>query len=274
MRTTLWRRARPILGLFLCGTAPLLAAPPPVAPDHSLTAAQYIALGLPADDRVWVGSDYATAAEVLKKVGAEDPTRLPRYASKTSGAVFRRLASDENLEIVRNQALTIGQRMPEALAMMSNLSQILLLYANATSSAQTFDAELVELTREILSAATEVSALARQFLVTLPADDPSREAREQGFEKLKQGLAAIVTGALTSLTEHDGYRTSELLRLAEAMETAVPTLLPQLPSGAQAEIPVRLHKMIAEEPDEALRGKLLRIEAALQALQKKGPTGP
>src|SRR5215467_13179378 len=91
---------------------------PPVAPDHSLTAQTYIQKGMPANDRLWAEDDYAKAASVLKTLAASDATQLPRYGSSTSGAVFAKIVSRDNLSLALTEALPTEQRLTAAAAIM------------------------------------------------------------------------------------------------------------------------------------------------------------
>ena len=59
--------------------------------DESLTADEYIHLGLPAYDREWSGDDMVKAEKVLASLAQKDYRHLPRYRSGHSGEVFARL---------------------------------------------------------------------------------------------------------------------------------------------------------------------------------------
>jgi hypothetical protein len=96
--------------------------------DRSLTDAELIRLGMPADDRAWSGDDMVRAARVLADVAKRDPKLLPRYKSAHSGATFARLTSTENLGFFRNRALPLGVRLPQGMAYMESTSQIFKIY--------------------------------------------------------------------------------------------------------------------------------------------------
>lgn len=91
----------------------------------------------------------ATAAVALKSLN--DPTQLPRYGSPTSGAVFARMVSPENLKLSRFGTLTTQQRLAAATAILQNLGSIINVYAAATTQKRVFDSELVELMRYLLN---------------------------------------------------------------------------------------------------------------------------
>jgi hypothetical protein len=251
------------LAILLAPGRVAMAQTPPVAPDHSLSQPTYIEKGLPAPDRLWTGLDYGRVAEFLESLAAADATQLPRLNSATSGGVFGRIVSADNLNLLRVEPLSSGQRLSAAGLLLQNVSRVLLVYASATTKARVFDSELVELMNYTLEICREMVLLTSSVFSTLPTDDPQREARLKGRDQMRQGMATMVNAFLTSLTEHDTYRSSELVRLAQKFEQTLPTIVPFLPAGSQQELPVRIRRMIDQESDPALKESLVRISAAL-----------
>src|ERR1017187_6411407 len=70
--------------------------------DRSLTADEYLRLGVPVVDPAWTGGEMRTAAAVLKDVAKADPSHLPRYRSERSGVLFARMTSAQNIEPYRD----------------------------------------------------------------------------------------------------------------------------------------------------------------------------
>jgi hypothetical protein len=249
-----------------------IAAPIPAA-DRSLAPSEYIARGMPAHDRNWTGDDYERAAAVLKELAAADPATLPRRASSRSGLLFARMTSTRNLELMHTPELDVRQQLGVAVPLFQALNQVLAVYASASREDAVLDAELVDLLDLTLRATLELVGIADAFFASLPRDDPNSKARLDGRDQMKAGMASIVDGGLTTLTEHGMYRNSELERLARGLQEVLPRLLPSLPPGARQEIPVRLERMISDEPDAAFRVHLRAIASALHARPSTSPPG-
>jgi hypothetical protein len=263
------------LFLFLSVCHRASAAPPSVAADHSLAPAAYIELGVPAPDRTWTGEDYTQAVRIFKQMAEADPTKLPRYGSPTSGALFERLVSADNFALLANGDLDVPQRLAAAVSLVQALrGMVLEVYGPAATPERTFDAEILELMRYSLQVSLEMQVLMNELLASLPADDPDRETRMKGHRKSREGFTTAVIGTLVTLTEHDLYRTSELLRLADALEKMMPDLFPLLTPTARKELPALLQRMVADEQDGALKERLGRIAAIVADPKPTAPLPP
>lgn len=231
----------------------------PIAPDHSLSATTYFQKGLPAIDRIWTGDDYLQAGVVLRTIAAADVTQLPRYGSPSSGAVFARIVSTDNF-----------RKSPDPLQataeILQKLGQVAFVYLSAITPKRVFDSEVVELGRFEL----ELSRDSLQFLgnvqvLPLSASENDKKLQQdlgKLEEKLRQALAKIIDGCLLILAEKN-YRSAELVRLAETLETNL-QIISSLPAEAQHEIPIRIQRMIEQESDLTLRDRLTRIAEALK----------
>lgn len=258
--------ALPLAMVLLSGCSPAESLSAPIQPpDNSLPASEYIAQGLAAPDRSWTGEDYSRAVVVLKKVAEADVTTLPRVGSAKSGSTFERLVSPDNIALATTPGFTQQQHLAALVALLQGVSQVASVYVVASQQKGVFDSEMVDLSRYLLDVTTAVVPVAESFLSTLPADDPDIEARLKGRDQAKQGIATVVSGCLTTLTEHSSYRTAELVRLSRTLEQSVPRIHSFLPQGFQQELPVRLRSMIEAESDPALKDSLSRLQKALTA---------
>ncbi len=237
----------------------------PLAPDHSLKAATYIQKGLPAHDRPWSGQDYQQAAAVLQVIALADATQLPRYGSPISGDVFARIVSLDNLKLSRDRTVSQALRLQAASLILMNMSQVTMIYASATTTEKVFDSESVELLRFTLETCHDIGQLTEAVLASAPTNN---ENRKKGLDQVGEGLAQVVNGSLITLTEKKAYRTSELIRLAQTIETTLPTMMALLPAGTQQEIPVRMKRLIEQESDAELKEQLARVAAALNKAKK------
>src|SRR5437773_8872359 len=88
-------RCLPLAAIILFATV-IRAADPVALPDQSLTTEAYMKLGIPSPERRWTAKDYAKAIPILQQLAKAAPSQLPRYQSKSSGAVFDRVVSPAN----------------------------------------------------------------------------------------------------------------------------------------------------------------------------------
>ena len=232
--------------------------------DRSLTLDEYIEAGVPAHDRTWSGDDMARAANILIAIAQKDGGQLPRYQSRKSGAAFKRITANDNLDLYRNRSLPLEQRMPDALNYMQSSNQILKLYLAAFNQHAVGDGELVELAGTQLRVSVVMFTLVDEFLPTLDKDDPTYPVRMDGLRRMKNGLASVVAGSLQTLTESHAYRTSELKKLVGYMEATFPDILPALPDGSRTESLVRLRSFLNDPKLQSLRPELKRLFAAVE----------
>lgn len=243
-------------------------ADPKTSSDESLTAEQYLGLGLPAQDREWSGDDMVKAAQILASVAQKGYWQLPRYKSNRSGEVFARLTSPQNLDLFKNRTLPLDARFPQALNHFQANNQVLKLYLAGFLKKEVRDSELVELMGSQFRSTVVMLELVDEFLPTIKKDDPKYQVRMQGLDQMKRGLASVIAGGLQTLTERNSYQGSELVRLVGYMQETFPLIVPRLPPGARTETMLRLEKM---QDDPALKdlqpglGELRsKVKAALE----------
>lgn len=264
-----------LIFLFLAVCHRASAASPTVAADHSLSPAAYVEQGAPAHDRMWTGEDYTQALRVFKQLAAADPTKLPRYGSPTSGAFFERIVSADNLTPLANGDVDARQRLAPAVSVLQAIQGLVMeVYGEAATPERTFDAEIVELMRYSLEVSLEMQHVLNEIFASLPADDPDRETRMQGWRKSREGFTMLVLSTLATLREHDLYRTSELVRLAGALEKMMPDLFPLLTPTVRQELPAFLQRLIDEEQDAVIKERLGRVAAAVPGPQPAAAPPP
>ena len=238
---------------------------PSPSEDRSLSAEVFLDRGMPAPDRSWTPPDYVKAVEVLRKTAAENALFLPRRGSPASGALFDRLASLDNFATAANSTLSLDDRASLVIGFSQSLPQILMIYLEAQNKEGGFDAELTSFMILMLRNARVGMEWAREFLPTIRLDDPRREARLNGFKRMKGGFADVVLGSLQTLTERETFRPSELVRLVEALKIDLPILFGELPEEAQKEVRIKVRDLSAKESEDSLKGPLKSLEAALPA---------
>src|SRR5262249_21397092 len=125
-----------------------------------------------------------------------------------------------------------------------------------------------ELLRYMLETSRDLVEMQAAFVAALPKDDPIRESRLEGQEMMRKGLATMISECLDMVTERETYRASEVIRLAQTLETTLPTMYSFLPLAGQQELPLRLKRMIEKEADAALKEQLTRLAAVVVKAQK------
>ncbi len=230
------------------------------AEDPSLSAAEYISLGMPAADRTWGGTEYEAAASALAKIAAANPSQLPRRGSAKSGAVFERLVSPDNLEFLSNSDLPAEARFVAGLPTLQAQPSIFGIYLGVMETMNT-GPELIDLSRFQLRAAAAVTPLVRERMATNDPSDPAREIQLGGYEQVRNGVATMLFGTLETLTERDAFSTADRLRLAGTVEEVLPAFLGMLPEGSRKELPERLRQVIQSESDPELKAILSRLLA-------------
>lgn len=265
-------------------TAPVTAAAPvtPTAPvestaavtsttsapaDESLTLEEYLAAGLPAHDRSWSGHDALRAAAALEKLSQGAPQRLPRSGSIRSGTLFARLVSPQNLELHRNPLFPLGQRLPDALNWTQAAAQLQMLYANAANQGAVGDSENVELLGLQFRLAALMVGVVDELLPTLDPSDPTYSVRMQGLDMMRSGMAQQVSGGLTTLTELNFYRVSELKRLLGYMQTTYPVIFTALTDSSRTEAKVRLQGFCNDPQMQELQPELDHLLTAVSAVR-------
>ncbi len=183
------------------------------ASDESFTTAEYLRLGLPAPDKAWSADDMAKAAEILDAVAQQGSQHLPRYKSRRSGEVFARLTSPQNLDFFKDRSLPLGSRIPPSFGFGEASNRIFKLYIAGFVKKEVRDTEIVELWGAQLRSTTMMLVLLDEFLPTIKKNDPKYQVRMQGLDRMKRGLAEVVSGGLQTLTERATFRTSELVKL-------------------------------------------------------------
>lgn len=229
-----------------------------------MTSAEYVGLGMPAPDRTWGADDYTRAVNVLTQLEAEDPTLLPRYHSETSGDVFARLIDPDNASFLGKDTLAIEMRVGVALEMQVEVKNLLFLYLRPASNNVVFDDELAELLGYLVASSADLADAMTIFMASLPPDDPNREIRLQGLERMRTGFAEMAAGILTSIAERDTYRLSARRRFAFHARATLPRLAEHYTDLQRQEVIGRLTALAREEPDTVIRDFLTETAAAVE----------
>lgn len=235
---------------------------PPAAEDRSLGLEQYVELGIPSPERHWSGEDYVLAQQALHALAQKNPADLPRYQSTRSGPLFARLTAFENVDSIRTLQFPPLSQVQLVSAILDPAARILMVYLGAHSTSSPFSAEMIELQSFI----THLAAEMLEAIDRLPPEGiKNREAFESGLAKVRDGMGTVVMGALTTLSERNVYSDEERIRFLGTLKLDLPRLLPRLKPLTQQEVPVRIGKLLADEPSPEVKRELEALRSAVAA---------
>lgn len=236
--------AAALLGSGGCDRRSPAPAPITVPADVSMTAAEYLDLGIPAADREWTGDEWTRAAKGLAEAAAKG--KLPRFESPKSGALFARMTSLENLGLAESTSLPVAMRLQNASATLQSMNAALKLYVNAANERKVGGRELAELMAFQLAAIDTMLDLMEAYFSTVPKDDPAYEVKAKGIAQTRGGAATVVGGAITSVNEQSVYLPADRLVFIKALQRSLPGIFPHLTEDTRREIVLRL-KALSED---------------------------
>jgi hypothetical protein len=249
--------------------SPARKSPEPVA-DHSLPASEYISLGMPSYDREWIGQDMAVAAAKLQALAAQSPGQLPRFGSKRSGPMFARIVARDNLKFFRSRSLPLASRFPQSLDYFQSLNAILKVYLSAREANQVTGEDMIELVGAQLRAVQVELELVDEFVPTLSKDDPKYPVRMAGLDQMRRGLAQMVSGVITTLTEKQAYDVGTRAKLVGYCRETFPSIVPKLSAPSQQEMLRRVDELVDDSSIRDLRPQLISLHDEVHAAIKSG----
>lgn len=219
--------------------------------DRSITAAEAAALGLPSLDHRWSKNELAGAVTRLLQLGAGDPARLPRVASRRSGTLFARV-----LDAVPPPPLAGGrppqQVLQDATAWMDAAEPsvlLLKLYSGLVDRGAPFQQEALELGVLQLSGMAPMLEAMPGFLATIPADDPTREIRLGGMRQTQLGALQLAVGLVQELElSREALPPADRAALVRRVAALVLRVWPQLPPEHRGALLVEVERALAAEP--------------------------
>ena len=246
--STFCRRA-----LAACGLVLVLSLPMPHranAEDRSLAPADYVALGMPANDRLWSATDYQSALRVIAKLPRE---QLPRVASERSAPVLERVTDRANLGLYLNRSLPLAQRLPDLLDLIDAANAMNKIYLAALVKDLSFADDSLRLSGFMIEGAAAETMLLDEFLPTLDKSDPSYAVRMQGLDQMRRGLAQMVQGDILLLGVQDTFSSAARARFAGIAAAQLPIIAPQLPALSRQEFQAKLQAIVANERDPEVK---------------------
>jgi hypothetical protein len=240
--------------------------------DRSLTTDQYVKLGLPKCDRPWSSADMSRAAKVLTEIAKRDPRELPRYESATSGKVFARITSDENLDSIRKKSWPVSVRTGFALQYLHAAASIGKLYGAAAIEQKAASDEMTEILGLTLRIAVTLKDLSDEVLPTLDEKDPTYAVRVKGLKQMTAGLGPVLQGLMTQALTTKKLKPETQTRMLEYLDKTLPSLVKVLPAKAREDVREKL-KTLRERPEFAEHQQAFQslLEKLNQALEESTP---
>jgi hypothetical protein len=201
------------------------------------TLEDYLNAGIAAPSRMWVGADYARAAQVF----GQGQIALPRYADDAGAKVMGRLVSLDNFHFYRLKSVPIESRFVDYVSLIQGLSSVLNTYVSKIREGERSLSELASLLAFTLHTSALGLDLADEFVPTIPKDN-NYAARMAGLKKMHSGIVTIFGGAESVLADDSGVSPADRTLVVNAMATTLPVLKQAFPPDFRIEIRKRLEK--------------------------------
>ena len=230
---------------------------PSALPAEAWGVDDYAKVGLRID-KPWAPADYTNAATVLQRETAGHRERLPHFRGAKSGPVFDKIITD----LVDDPAASVKDRLGAHMERGEAVNAISKLYLEDPYA--TPSREWIELNAVGMREAVVLSSLIQPFLDSLGSDDPSREVRLGGVEKMRAGYGQVLLGGLLvadQLRVPKDDRVAMLGHITKVLPALYPTLTPEL----QRQIRDLIGKQVKAFPAGKLHDAIV---AAQQALPK------
>jgi len=236
-----------VVALFALAASP--AAGPPASDDHSLTAAEYVQHGAPALDHVWTEQDYATAAQALGQIPAE---QLPRTDSAASGAVMDRLVDFSQFISCSAQAGALQPRLAGCLQDMTAVNRLFGVYLPISQNDPGRAEDLFRLSALIIQVESRLGPLAAQFSATLDTTAPDYSARMAGLAQMQRGEATTLRGVVMMM-HSSGVPERARQHLAETLAAEEASLVSFLTAEDRAAFETELRDLADNDANPQVR---------------------
>jgi hypothetical protein len=220
---------------------------------------------MPSPDRAWSGVDLIDAAKCLGNLTANGYERIPRYDSVQSGVIFARIASAENLSFFNGKSMPVEVRMPLCNAYIQGLNEVSKIYGVAFMKYGNLSNEMMALVGASLRMAVLMSEVTDEFVAKLDKNDPTYSTRMAGRDRMKNGMANMVFGAIQSITELPADALGARDRLVGVMIETFPALVPRLPEGSRRDAVRKLEVLAKTSTYPDLHEKLDELVTTVRA---------
>lgn len=250
-----------LFGLFLINQSATEQTEVIPYPDNSLYVAQYQALGMPSPDELWNAAEYKRAVKVITGYYNIDKWSIPRKDSEYSGALFERMITLENFDIILDKSEMLQERLREHDELLKAVNRFLAMYVEPNESEQRFSIEALSL----LSLSANTTKYSIGVLKDLQDVMSNRGIRNSDLDlmhdKLIKGVAASIEENL-SIIENDyhQYRRQDIEWFTEVTSEWIVDMKQYVSDEQVIKIEGILTKMIETHSNKKIQSRLKELK--------------
>lgn len=211
-------------------------------------AAPAAAQTMPPTDRAWTVTDLPAAFAALRTVPVG---QLPGQNS----AVLARLSEATVLDYCRDGSVGVVPRLQACLTAFQSEVEILGLYMGLCDADPTRGDDCMRVAESLLYGAGVINRLMDEFVPTLDPNDPSY-AQRVAAAQTKQGLATMISGAITMLNERHLYSVAARARFAAVLAQTYPQVASGITPERRATLEQSMRDLARNDPSEEVRTAL------------------
>ncbi len=202
------------------------------APEDQAQLNEFIQKGCPPPQRIWEGSDYAKAREMIEK--GELP--LPHAGDPVLSPILKRMINPANIEALGRTNGTPDTKFRFANQVGFNLPPLIALYQKAARNGEKVEPEIASLTALLV----KVAAFSFSFSPEPSEQSADKRAEsERSYEELGTGLMKMFDGMIAQLERGDWSETNDLVLVASLAEN-LPAVRAALPAETLKDFRTRL----------------------------------
>ncbi|MCJ8169755.1 hypothetical protein [Atopomonas sediminilitoris] len=227
----------------------------------------YLGQKIPDPQQPWRAADYALLRESLSKIDTNQPDALPRRSGQYTGAIYRRLISEENFRYQLNIYTPLELRQYEAQAMLNELKELMRVYFNFRAKFQPYGSEALGLMSYSLRQQAVQFTLTVEYWTTLAQAEQQNPGRLDGLAQTKQAAAMLTSSALDYLGLTSQFSHSDLSLYSHELAALMPELYVHLETPARDELRARLTQLSDEHPLPEVKKALSELLPVLQNVE-------
>jgi len=207
----------------------------------------------PPLDKAWGAEEYVAFYKYIGKLPLDS---YPRTDDAESGPLFKKMVASFEVEALKDPQLTVGTRLQTSAQMLQILSVTLLAYASAFSQGHDYSLEVTHLQGGTLALTRQMIGHMDEFVAGLDPNAGDYDVRIAGLTKAKRGMAMMIDGALTSITEKHSYSDEERQILCQYLLDNGPTIMKSIDDAGRQELLGTAKKVIEREENAEVRALL------------------
>ncbi len=189
----------------------------PARHDGSLRTAEYVQMGMPDPDKVWSDGEYTKAVEVLQKLEATAPEKLPRTGSLRSVTVFARMVAPQNFDVLFDRSTDVSIRITHQ-SRVWDFVKLCQVYSDADKRTAQYEKELVALSETMLDGDAKFPGLAQDLMKTVAPTDPQWPKAEALWKNFKAGVYQDVKSVVVFIGDVQHFDIASRSALATALQ--------------------------------------------------------